>query len=974
MPDTAQTPKPAVAIPDHELLRPIGRGSYGEVWLARSVLGEYRAVKIIRRDSFDRDRRVERELEGIQKFEPISRSQENLVHILHVGRFAEGFFYVMELADDSNAEGGVRSAESSVAVSGKVGKRESESGVSSPAHSPTFSPATYAPRTLRSEVQRRGRLPVTDCLDTALKLTDALAHLHGHGLVHRDVKPSNIIFVRGQPKLADIGLVATADSSLSCVGTEGFLPPEGPGKPQADLYALGKVLYEISTGRDRHNFPELPTMLRDDPQRRALEEFNEVVLQACDPDVRRRYSTARAMHGELELLRAGKSLQQVRRRERRWAGARKVAVAVALAGVLLAALSSWWTPPREANRHLPVRLAVEDARFWRVPFMPRQFDFSPDGERIVFSGVNLISIWEAKTRITRRLELVGIGDWKPAGGGTTALARWAPDSRRFVFQAQKRVGGTVDDPILVYTFFVVNADMGEARQIGPDLLEAERANDLCWRPDGEAVTYVVSPRRLMTLTLSGERTAWKDSALSGTGAIRLGDYSPDGAWLLVSSGSPGPDSSDDRDVWAMPHLGGPSQRLTQGAGMDAYPTWGPDRETVYYVSDAGRSRGETWGLWRVQVDRKPMQPKGPAAEVFVRNGSKILHPRFVAGGRTLAYAVMEPKTDIWVGESDALEKGTIAVRGKDPVLSPDGQTIYFVGERPDQHGVFAISRHGDKSSLRKITDLTPLITGFTSSGLNLSPDGQWLALFADDGKQPGIFVTTTNGGEPRLMHAAMKPNAPLPVWSPNGEWLAFVVDQQLVRVSRNSQARETLATLPRWQGWSVRWSRDGTRLAAFGSTVADLKSEDSSVYVVAVADKTLRKITPDSENQWKEGLEWHPSGEYLTYMIYGPERFSAQIRRTYVDGRPTELMIQQPDHWDYLGVWAPDGRRFFFVSSANKRGEKDIHLYDAQTTQIAHGLWGGGMAALPRWSRDGRTAVWAVGETQRYFEVIENFQ
>ena len=962
MPEPAPTRKPPVAIPDHELIRPIGRGSYGEVWLARSVLGEYRAVKIIRRDSFERDRPAERELEGIQKFEPISRSQENLVHILHVGRFAEGFYYVMELADDANAE----SKEDE-----KTGTREH--GTLPPSR-PLVFPSSYQPKTLRSEVQRRGRLPVAECLDLALKLTDALAHLHGHGLVHRDVKPSNIIFVRGQPKLADIGLVATADSSLSCVGTEGFLPPEGPGKPQADLYALGKVLYEISTGRDRHDFPELPTMLREDPERRALEEFNEVILKACDPDVRRRYSTAREMHGDLELLRAGKSLQQVRRRERRWAGARKGVAAVAVGAVLVMLLAPWWQRPRGTSRQLPARLVVDDARFWRVPFMPRQFDFSPDGERIVFSGVNLISIWEAKTRITRRLELVGIGDWKPAGGGTIALARWAPDSRRFMFQAQKQIGGTVDEPILIYAFFVVNSDTGEARQIGPDLLEAERANDLCWRPDGEAVTYVLSPGRIMTLSLSGERTAWKDSDLPQAGAIRLGDYSPDGAWLLVSSGGAGPDARDDRDVWAMPHLGGPSQRLTQGAGMDAYPTWGPARETVYYVSDAGRSRGETWGIWRIAADRKTARPKGTATEVFVRNGSKFLHPKFVAAGRTLAYAVMEPKTDVWVSGSDAMDKGTIAVRGQDPVLSPDGQTIYFVGERPDQQGIFAINRNGDTTSLRKITDLKPLITGLSSSGLNLSPDGEWLALYSDDGTRRGVFVTPASGGPPQLVEELARPNAPLPVWSPRENWLAYAVDQQLVRVSREGRVREPLATLPRWQGWSVRWSPDGARIAAFASTVADQKSEDSSVYVVAVADKTVRKITADTENQWKEGLEWHPSGEYLTYMIYGPERFSAQIRRAYVDGRPTDLMIQQPDHWDYLGVWAPDGRRYFFTSSANKPGEKSIHLYDTQTTQITHGLWDGGMNALPRWSRDGRTAVWAIGDTLRYFELIEDYQ
>ena len=59
-------------IPDFALLRPIGRGAYGEVWLARSVTGVYRAVKIVRRDSFNEDRPFEREFAGIQRFEPVS--------------------------------------------------------------------------------------------------------------------------------------------------------------------------------------------------------------------------------------------------------------------------------------------------------------------------------------------------------------------------------------------------------------------------------------------------------------------------------------------------------------------------------------------------------------------------------------------------------------------------------------------------------------------------------------------------------------------------------------------------------------------------------------------------------------------------------------------------------------------------------------------------------------------------------------
>jgi len=81
-------------IADHELLRRIGSGSYGEVWLARNVLGEFRAVKVVYRDRFEHQRPYEREFDGIRKFEPISRLHDSQVDILHVGRNAEaGFFY-----------------------------------------------------------------------------------------------------------------------------------------------------------------------------------------------------------------------------------------------------------------------------------------------------------------------------------------------------------------------------------------------------------------------------------------------------------------------------------------------------------------------------------------------------------------------------------------------------------------------------------------------------------------------------------------------------------------------------------------------------------------------------------------------------------------------------------------------------------------------------------------------------------------
>jgi serine/threonine protein kinase len=113
-------------------------------------------------------------------------------------------------------------------------------------------------------------LPVEEVVALGLKLADALAHLHSHGLVHRDVKPSNILFVGGQPKLADAGLVAAVDDARSLVGTAGYIAPEGPGTPQADVYALGKVLYEAAFGKDRQEFPALPADVASRPDHARL--------------------------------------------------------------------------------------------------------------------------------------------------------------------------------------------------------------------------------------------------------------------------------------------------------------------------------------------------------------------------------------------------------------------------------------------------------------------------------------------------------------------------------------------------------------------------------------------------------------------------------------------------------------------------------------------------------------------------------
>jgi tetratricopeptide (TPR) repeat protein len=195
--------------------------------------------------------------------------------------------------------------------------------------------ADYSPRTLRYDIEHHQRLPVPDCVQIGLSLATALAHLHQHGLVHRDIKPSNVIFVNGVPKLGDIGLVTEAGDTQSIVGTEGYIPPEGPGTPRADLYSLGKLLYEISTGLDRRRFAELPEEMRTWPDRGAVEELNEIVLKACAKDPARRYPSAEALRADLAILQRGQSVKRKRTVQRRVAVVTKLSLVAGLIALMI---------------------------------------------------------------------------------------------------------------------------------------------------------------------------------------------------------------------------------------------------------------------------------------------------------------------------------------------------------------------------------------------------------------------------------------------------------------------------------------------------------------------------------------------------------------------------------------------------------------------------------------------------------------
>jgi WD40 repeat protein len=342
----ARTNRQPPAIPDHTLLRRIGTGAYGEVFLARNALGTLRAVKVVYRDRFEDERPYQREFNGILKYEPISRTHEGLMAVLHVGCNDEAgyFYYIMELADSvkplagTNEPGKAAPGARNDDVGTNLEARKSELPASSSAPVPLSDPRGYAPRTLREELRHKTRLLPVEAAQFAVRVAGALAYLHAHGLVHRDVKPSNVIFIGGRPKLADIGLVTGAGDSRSFVGTEGFIPPEGPGAPQADLYGLGKLLYELVTGRDRLEFPQLPAGLAVDGD--PLLELNEVVTRACAPDSHHRYATATEMLADLNLFLSGRSLREARKLKRHVFWLKRFSAAACLV-LVLAGIAVW---------------------------------------------------------------------------------------------------------------------------------------------------------------------------------------------------------------------------------------------------------------------------------------------------------------------------------------------------------------------------------------------------------------------------------------------------------------------------------------------------------------------------------------------------------------------------------------------------------------------------------------------------------
>ncbi len=252
-------------LPDLELLELLGRGGMGSVFRARQrKLDREVALKVVYPDPEHHQEfadRFEREARALARL-----NHPNLVSIFDYGQDGGFGWLLMEFVDGLN---------------------------------------------LRDLLQA-GKLAPSEALSLVPKICDALQYAHDQGVVHRDVKPENILLDRkGNVKIADFGLAKLSESSLSManltgaqqvLGTFRYMAPEQLDRPlevdhRADIYSLGVVLYEMLTG-------EIPMGRFDPPSAHseATAAMDDVVLRALEKEPARRYQHASDVKLDLESV------------------------------------------------------------------------------------------------------------------------------------------------------------------------------------------------------------------------------------------------------------------------------------------------------------------------------------------------------------------------------------------------------------------------------------------------------------------------------------------------------------------------------------------------------------------------------------------------------------------------------------------------------------------------------------------------
>ena len=221
-------------------------------------------------------------------------------------------------------------------------------------------------------------LPINDAVQIASQVCGALSHMHQNKIVHRDLKPANIMICNdGSLRIIDFGIAKAAEMRRitfagfsPTLGTPDYMAPEQVkgqrGDERTDIYSLGAVLYEMTTGSPPFEGPNpfivMNSRISGDPvapRKRNPEitpELEEIILHAMEREPHRRYSSAEAMKKELDNMESviltgrHEDLQAPKMWRTHWQGMKLIVISAAIPIVLLL-LAIWYTRMHPHHHH-----------------------------------------------------------------------------------------------------------------------------------------------------------------------------------------------------------------------------------------------------------------------------------------------------------------------------------------------------------------------------------------------------------------------------------------------------------------------------------------------------------------------------------------------------------------------------------------------------------------------------------------------